>query len=110
LHGIIVGLGAFMLIGIFHPIVIKTEYYFSKKAFPFFIVAGIVFLAMSVFIKNHILSSLLGIAGFSSFWSILELFEQEKRVEKGWFPVNPKRKNQGAKRYKPDKDCTDTKV
>jgi hypothetical protein len=23
---------------------------------------------------------------FSSFWSILELFEQKKRVEKGWFP------------------------
>ncbi|MBQ5864199.1 MAG: DUF4491 family protein, partial [Bacteroidales bacterium] len=28
----------------------------------------------------------------SSFWSILEVFEQKKRVEKGWFPKNPKRK------------------
>ena len=97
MHGIIVGLGAFMLIGIFHPIVIKTEYYFSKKAFPFFIVAGIVFLAMSVFIKNHILSSLLGIAGFSSFWSILELFEQEKRVEKGLVSCKSEKKKSGSK-------------
>ncbi|MBR3828897.1 MAG: DUF4491 family protein, partial [Bacteroidales bacterium] len=24
--------------------------------------------------------------------SILELFKQKKRVEKGWFPKNPKRK------------------
>jgi len=25
-------------------------------------------------------------------WSIHELFEQEKRVERGWFPKNPNRK------------------
>ena len=30
--------------------------------------------------------------GMSSWWSILELFEQEKRVQKGWFPANPARK------------------
>ncbi|MBO7458075.1 MAG: DUF4491 family protein [Paludibacteraceae bacterium] len=28
----------------------------------------------------------------SSFWSILELFEQKKRVERGWFPKNPNKK------------------
>ena len=39
------------------------------------------------------LSTLLGVTAFSSLWSILELFKQRKRVEKGWFPVNPKRKS-----------------
>ena len=39
----------------------------------------------------HSLRRKLGFA-FSSFWSILELFQQEKRVERGWFPKNPKRK------------------
>ncbi|MBR1946747.1 MAG: DUF4491 family protein, partial [Bacteroidaceae bacterium] len=29
---------------------------------------------------------------FSSFWSIGEVFAQKRRVEKGWFPANPKRK------------------
>ena len=29
--------------------------------------------------------------GASSLWSIGELFEQRRRVEKGWFPANPKR-------------------
>ena len=42
---------------------------------------------------NHCLS-LVGVVGASLLWSIGELFEQKKRVEKGWFPMNPKRKDQ----------------
>ena len=34
----------------------------------------------------------MGVAGFSSLWSIIELFKQKKRVERGWFPRNPKRR------------------
>ena len=37
-------------------------------------------------------SSILAGVGMSCLWSILELFEQEERVKKGWFPANPKRK------------------
>lgn len=33
-QGIIIGGMAFLIIGIFHPIVIKGEYYFSKKIRP----------------------------------------------------------------------------
>ena len=41
---------------------------------------------------THIFCSVLcGVWSFSSFWSIGELLEQRKRVEKGWFPENPKR-------------------
>ena len=29
--------------------------------------------------------------GASALWGIGELFEQKKRVERGWFPKNPKR-------------------
>jgi len=29
---------------------------------------------------------------FSSFWTIKDVFEHEERVQKGWFPKNPKRK------------------
>ena len=43
-------------------------------------------------IENIVLSSALAVVGMSSWWSILELFHQEKRVQKGWFPANPKRK------------------
>lgn len=90
-QGIIIGLAAFFIIGIFHPIVIKGEYYFGKKIWPAFLIAGIIFLILSVAIKGTVLSAIVGVIGFSSFWSIQEIFEQEERVKKGWFPKNPNR-------------------
>ncbi|MBR3858998.1 MAG: DUF4491 family protein [Bacteroidaceae bacterium] len=39
--------------------------------------------------EGIILSTILGVVAFSSFWSILEVFEQRKRVRKGWFPEGP---------------------
>jgi hypothetical protein len=46
----------------------------------------------ALFIENAILSSIVGVFGASALWGIGELFAQKKRVEKGWFPKNPKRK------------------
>lgn len=91
LTGIIIGGAAFLIIGIFHPIVIKGEYYFSKRIWPVFLVFGLAVLALSLFTHNETIASLLGVTGCSALWSIGELFEQEKRVEKGWFPKNQKR-------------------
>lgn len=90
--GLLLGIGAFLIIGILHPVVIKTEYYFGTKAWPAFLVSGLICVGFSVFASSLLLSALLAILGFSLFWSIHELFSQEKRVEKGWFPRNPKRK------------------
>lgn len=84
--GIILGASAFLIIGLFHPIVIKAEYHFGKKCWWVFALAGLGFCAAAMFVGNTVLSSVLGVFGFSCFWSILELFEQEKRVQKGWFP------------------------
>ena len=89
--GLIIGIATFLIIGLFHPIVIKAEYYLGTKCWWMFALAGIIFIVLSILIENIILSTILGVFGFSSFWSILELFEQKKRVEKGWFPKNPKR-------------------
>lgn len=89
--GIAIGLCAFLIIGLFHPIVIKGEYYFGKKIWPVFLVVGIILLIISLFVQNYFWSALLGVTGFSSLWSIIEIYEQEKRVEKGWFPKNPNR-------------------
>ena len=87
--GIIVGLATFLVIGIFHPIVIKAEYYFGTKCWWVFLIAGIIFCALSIAIENLIASTILGVTAFSSFWSILELFQQRERVRKGWFPKGP---------------------
>ena len=90
--GLVVVLATFFIIGMIHPIVIKAEYHFGKGCWWFFLAAGIVFAVISLLVGNIIGSTIIGVVSFSCFWSILELFEQEKRVEKGWFPKNPKKR------------------
>ena len=91
LMGVIIGIMAFLIIGVFHPLVIKGEYYFGTRCWWFFALMGIVGLvAAIVWSDNVILSAVCGVFAFSSFWSIGELFEQKKRVEKGWFPKRNK--------------------
>ncbi len=90
--GILIGVATFLVIGLFHPLVIKAEYYIGVKSWWLFLLLGIVAAVASLLVENLILSILLGVVAFSSFWSIGEVFEQKKRVEKGWFPANPKRK------------------
>ena len=89
--GLIIGAITFLLIGVFHPIVIKCEYYFSAKIWPIFLVCGILLCCLSMWENNTILSAVFAITGFSSLWSIGEIKAQEKRVKKGWFPANPKK-------------------
>lgn len=91
-YGVIIGGAAFLCIGVFHPIVIKAEYYFTAKIWPLFLIAGLVFCGVSVFAGNTVAAAILAVIGFSCLWSIHEIKQQEKRVEKGWFPANPKRK------------------
>lgn len=85
-EGIILGIATFLLIGIFHPIVIKSEYHFGVKCWPVFLLAGLIGCAGSLFVDNTYISVLLGIFSFSCFWSIHELILQRERVKKGWFP------------------------
>lgn len=88
-NGIIIGLATFLIIGLFHPIVIKVEYYFGTRAWWAFLVAGVALIALSMMAQSIILSTVLGVTAFSSFWSILELIHQRERVKKGWFPKGP---------------------
>ena len=96
LTGIILGASAFLAIGVFHPIVIKAEYYFTYKIWPLFLVIGLILLGISSQIDSIVVSSIIGVVGFSCLWSIIELFEQRDRVKKGWFPENPNRKTKGS--------------
>lgn len=91
-EGILLGLAAFVCIGMFHPIVIKAEYYLGTRCWWMFALVGAAAVIASMWVEQTYVSAILGVFAFSCFWSILELFEQKKRVEKGWFPRNPKRK------------------
>ncbi len=87
-----IGLASFLIIGIFHPLVIKGEYNFGQRCKLWFGIAGGALLTASLLVDNVILSILLGVTAFSCFWSIKEVKEQKERVERGWFPRNPHRK------------------
>lgn len=92
--GIVIAVSTFISIGVFHPIVIKAEYYFGTRPWWIFLLVGIVLCIVALFIENVIISSITGVVGASSLWAIGELFSQRKRVIKGWFPMNPKRKSE----------------
>ena len=82
--GMLIAISTFLIIGIFHPVVIWVEYHFGTRPWWIFLVAGIASIGAAFFIADVMLSAILG-----------EIFEQRKRVKKGWFPMNPKR----AKEY-----------
>ena len=90
--GLVIGVATFLIIGLFHPLVIKGEYYFGVKIWWIFALMGIVSVVASVMVADVLWSTLLAVWGASSLWSIGELFEQRKRVEKGWFPKREKSK------------------
>jgi len=90
--GLTIGLCAFLMIGMFHPIVIKSEYYFGKKIWWIFMLTGLAASILSTLIKNYYSSLILGVLGFSCFWSTFEIFKQHVRVLKGQAKMNPKRK------------------
>ena len=91
--GVIIGIATFFIIGIFHPIVIKSEYYFGVRIWWIFMLMGIVATVVSLLCSDVVWSSLAAVWGASSFWSIGELFHQRERVRKGWFPKRPEKRS-----------------
>ena len=77
--GIILGAAVFLSIGICHPAVIKMEYKWGKQCWWIWLVVGIACVAASLFVKNQILSTIIGGFAFSCLWGIHEMFLQEKR-------------------------------
>ena len=92
--GIIIALSTFLAIGIWHPIVIKTEYHWGTRPWVVYLAIGIACIVGALFTQNLYLSCFLGVFGASALWGIGELFAQKRRVERGWFPMNPKRRNE----------------
>ena len=86
INGIIIGAAVFLSIGICHPLVIKMEYHWGKQSWWIWLVAGLAFCLLSLLVENDILSIIIGGFAFCCLWGIHEMFLQEKRVLRGWFP------------------------
>lgn len=89
--GAIVAAAAIFIVGAMHPVIVIAEFYLSSKVWPIFLIAGTAACAGSLFVSNDMASSILCILGFVLFWGIVAIREQERRVERGWSPKNPKR-------------------
>ena len=90
LLGLAIGAVTFLVIGLFHPLVIKGEYYFGVKCWWVFLLLGLATGAASLVCDEIFWQSVLAVVAFSCFWSIGEVFEQRRRVERGWFPKRKK--------------------
>jgi hypothetical protein len=84
--GTLVGLATLLIIWFGRYACIKGEYYFSKKIWVVFLLVGIGAVGCAFFVPVLEWSSILSIFGFTFLWGIQEVIEQEKRVEKGWYP------------------------
>jgi hypothetical protein len=89
-QGFLVGLAAFFIIGLFHPVVAVMEYHLGKQSWWMLFFPGVGCLVASFFMSS-LVSVLLGCLAFSFFWSTLEMFYQHERVIKGRAKRNPKR-------------------
>lgn len=91
LTGLAIGLATFLIIGIFHPLVIKGEYYWGMRCRWAFAAGALLFGVLALLTSNVLTQALLGVTAFSCLWSIHEVNQQRERVRKGWFPRNPGR-------------------
>ena len=92
--GVAIAICTFLVIGLFHPLVIKVEYQTGTRYWWVFLLLGLASIIGAFFVADVFISAIIGVIGASLLWSIGELFSQKKRVEKGWFPMNPKRKHE----------------
>lgn len=89
LLGIVIGVGTFLVIGLFHPLVIKGEYWLGQRVNIIFLLGGVVASAACVTVADALWQALLGVVACSCFWSILEVRQQRRRVRRGWYPEGP---------------------
>ena len=61
-NGIIVGAAVFLSIGICHPAVIKMEYHLGKQRWWIWLVAGLGFSTLSLFVQDDIVSTIMAVS------------------------------------------------
>jgi len=90
-YGLALGVWALLSIGLGHMWVIKVEYHVGAHIWPVPVVVGQAFVLASLWASHPLVSAMLGIFGFTLIWGARELIMQQERVERGWFPRNPKK-------------------
>lgn len=90
--GIIIAVMALAIIGVFHPIVIKTEYYTGVRYWWVFMLLGLLCLAAALFVEDIIGSAALGLAGGVIPMVYPRTLRTERKSEKRMVSDEPKAK------------------
>ena len=89
--GLLIGIVTFLIIGLFHPIVVKAEYYWGTKCWWIFLLLGIAGTVASLLIESvFCLRYLRCVCLFFVLDDQGSIRAGRTRIE-GWFPKNPKR-------------------
>lgn len=65
LLGLFIGVCTFLIIGLFHPVVVKAEYYWGTRCWWVFLLLGLGGMAVSLLTDNVLLAALAGVFAFS---------------------------------------------
>ena len=79
-QGIIIGVATFLVIGLFHPLVIKAEYYIGVKSWWLFLLLGIIAVVASLLVDNLMLSVLFGVVAFLFMMAIIRVMISIRKV------------------------------
>jgi len=83
--GIIIGLIAFIMIGLFHPLVIYGEYHFGVKICTLFFCFGIISCIILIIIENKIISATIAIIDFIVFGVYMNCSNRKKELKMAGF-------------------------
>ena len=78
--GLLIGIATFLIIGLFHPVVVKAEYYWGTKCWWIFLVLGIAGTVASLLVESVFVSAICGVFAFSSFWGPLIKYSAVRMV------------------------------
>ena len=83
--GIIIAVMTFLTIGIWHPIVIKTEYYWGTRPWVVFLLVGVSCCVAALYTENIYLSSFLGCLALQRCGVSVNSFRRRNVWRKGGF-------------------------
>jgi len=89
--GIFIGIATLLIIGFGFVWVIFGERKLTHHWWPYFILIGVVIIALSMLIPSDFLSAIVGVLGASFIWGATELKDQAVRSELGWFKYHAKK-------------------
>jgi uncharacterized protein DUF4491 len=86
--GLLTGIVTLLIIGLGFPLVIQGERRFGYLWWPYMMGAGVVLIAVVLFIRIDWMAVFIGVLGATFVWGSTELKEQAVRAEIGWYPFN----------------------